>query len=299
MPTTTRSDRPDGPTIQYETFGDATNPTLLLVNGLGSQLINWEPAFCARFVERGLRVVVFDNRDVGLTSKTAGPTPDAAALMRRFRHGDPPSAGDVPYTLADMAEDGFAVLDAVGAERAHIAGMSMGGMIVQRMAINRPERVVSLTSIMSTTGANGVGKATPEAAASLVEPAPHDRDEYIEYTVRTRALTGGSYNADAYWREQAGRVYDRMFHPGGEAFQIAAVASDGDRTEELRTLSVPSLVIHGRLDPLLALSGGEATAAAIPGADLLVIDEMGHDLPPEIWDDVVGAMTRLMEGTNA
>ncbi len=291
MPTTSAG----GPTIQYETFGDVADPTLLLVNGLGSQLINWEPAFCQMFVDRGLHVVVFDNRDVGLTSKTEGPPPDAPALMRRFRHGDPPAASEVPYTVADMAADGLTVLDALGVAKAHVAGMSMGGMIVQRMAINHPDRVLSMTSIMSTTGAPGVGEATPEAGRSLLEPAPDDRDGYIEYTIRTRALTGGSYNADAYWQEQAGKVFDRSFYPIGTAFQIAAVAADGDRTEDLAQVSVPSLVIHGRLDPLLALSGGEATAAAIPGAELLVIDEMGHDLPPEIWDEVVGAMDTLIK----
>lgn len=238
-------------------------------------------------------MVVFDNRDVGLTSKTEGPVPDAAALMRRFRNGEPPAADDVPYTVADMAGDGLAVLDALGVERAHVAGMSMGGMIVQRMAINHPDRVKSMTSIMSTTGAPGVGQATPEAGRSLLEPAPEDRDGYIEYTIRTRALTGGSYNADDYWRRHAGKTFDRMFHPIGAAFQIAAVASDGDRTDALGRLRVPSLVIHGRLDPLISLSGGEATAAAIPGAELIVIDEMGHDLPPEIWDRIVDGMTDL------
>lgn len=290
MPTTTNR----GHTIYYETFGDAQDPTLLLVNGLGSQLINWEPAFCQRFVDLGMHVVVFDNRDVGLSAKTEGPVPDPAALMRRFRSGDTPADDEVPYTLTDMANDGFAVLDAVGVVKASIAGMSMGGMIVQRMALNNPDRVISMTSIMSTTGAPDVGQATPEAGRSLLEPAPEDRDGYIEYTIRTRALTGGSYNADEYWREKAGQIYDRMFYPVGTAFQVAAVASDGDRTEELKSLAVPSLVIHGRLDPLIAVSGGERTAEVIPEAELLVIDEMGHDVPPEIWDEMVSAMGGLI-----
>lgn len=281
----------NGVTIEYETFGVADDPTLLLVNGLGSQLINYEPAFCDQLVGRGFHVVVFDNRDVGLTSKTAGPVPDVAAFMSKYRAGEPVTG--TPYTLRDMANDGFAVLDAIGADRAHVAGMSMGGMIVQRMAIDRPERVLSMTSIMSTTGAPEVGNATPEAAAVLVSAPPADRDGYIEHTVNTRRVTGGSHFSAEYWREQAGRVFDRMFHPVGSAFQIAAVASDGDRSAELRSLRIPSLVIHGRVDPLITLSGGEATAAAIPDAELLIIDTMGHDLPEEIWDEVVEAMTAV------
>ncbi len=287
MPTTTNDDV----TIHYETFGDAANQTVLLVNGLGSQLITYEPDFCNRFVERGYHVVVFDNRDVGLTSKTEGPVPDVASFMAKFRAGE--AVSGAPYTLADMASDGFAVLDAVGAEAAHIAGMSMGGMIVQRMALTRPERVISMTSIMSTTGNQSVGQATPEAAKVLVAPPPADRAGYIEHTVASRKVTGGSHYSADYWRNKAGEIFDRMFHPAGPAFQIAAVASDGDRTDQLATLEVPSLVIHGRLDSLITLSGGEATAAAIPGAELLVIDEMGHDLPPEIWDEVSSAMMAL------
>ncbi|MGI9595204.1 MAG: alpha/beta fold hydrolase [Acidimicrobiales bacterium] len=288
MATTTANDV----TITYETFGDASNPTLLLVNGLGSQLINYEPAFCEMFVAQGLHVVVFDNRDVGLTSKTAGPVPDVATNMAKFRAGEPVT--DAPYTLTDMADDGFAVLDAVGAPTAHIAGMSMGGMIVQRMAIDHPERVLSMNSIMSTTGAPGAGGSTPEAGKVLLAPPPTDRDGYIEHTMMTRKVTGGSHYSADYWRDQAGKSYDRMFHPVGSAFQITAVAADGDRTEELASLSVPSLIIHGRMDPLVGLSGGEATAAAIPGSELLVIDTMGHDLPEEIWEEVVGAMSKLI-----
>jgi pimeloyl-ACP methyl ester carboxylesterase len=289
MPTTTRDDV----TLQYETFGDPANPTLLLVNGLGSQLINYEPEFCNLFVGRGYHVVIFDNRDVGLSSKTEGPLPDVAAMMARFRAGE--SVEGTPYTLTDMADDGFAVLDAVGASAAHIAGMSMGGMIVQRMALNHPERVLSMTSIMSSTGNSDVGQATPEAAATLVAAPPTDREGYIEHTIAARKVTAGSHFSADYWRAHAGKLYDRMFHPVGAAFQIAAIAADGDRTTELQQLSVPSLVIHGRRDPLITLSGGEATAAAIPGAELLVIDEMGHDLPAEIWTEVSDAIMAVAE----
>ncbi|MGH1491623.1 MAG: alpha/beta fold hydrolase [Acidimicrobiales bacterium] len=278
----------NGVTINYETFGDSADPTLLLVNGLGSQLINYEPSFCQLFVDRGFQVVVFDNRDVGLTSKSEAPVPDVAANMAKYRRGEPVTG--TPYTLRDMANDGFAVLDAVGADAAHVAGMSMGGMIVQRMAIDQPERVLSMTSIMSTTGSHTVGGATPEAGKVLVVPPPPDRDGFIEHTVNSRRVTGGSHYSADYWREQAGRLYDRSFNPIGSAYQISAVSSDGDRTEELGSLSMPCLVIHGRLDPLIQLSGGEATAAAIPGSELLVIDSMGHDLPEQIWEEVVSAM---------
>ncbi|MEM8922078.1 MAG: alpha/beta hydrolase [Actinomycetota bacterium] len=284
MPTTAANDV----TLCYDTFGSADDPTLLLVNGLGSQMINYEPAFCELLVAQGLHVVRFDNRDVGLSSKTEGPVPDVAALVAAAGAREPVT--DVPYTLADMAVDAFAVLDAVGVERAHIAGMSMGGMIVQRMAIDRPARVRSMTSIMSTTGDRSVGRATSEAAAVLVSEPPVDRDGYIEYTVETRRVTAGAHNDDDYWRHHAGVMYDRSFHPAGSAFQIAALLADGDRTAALGELTMPVLVIHGRLDPLIQLSGGEATAAAVPGAELLVLDDMGHDLPEQIWAEVVAGI---------
>lgn len=283
----------NGIELYYETFGSPDDPTLLLVSGLGSQMVNWEPDFCQRFVGLGYQVVIFDNRDVGLSAKTPGPPPDALAAIEKFLIGEPVSG--MPYTLTDMAEDGFAVLDAVGAGQAHIAGMSMGGMIVQRMAIHRPDRVASMTSIMSTTSAPGIGTATPEAAAVLVAPEPPDRDAYIEQVVEHRRIIDGSHYSADYWRQKGAQIYDRMHHPIGAAFQMAAIAADGDRTAELASLTVPSLVIHGRLDPLITLSGGEATAAAIDNAELLVIDEMGHDIPPEIWDEVVEAMATLFK----
>lgn len=287
MPSTTAS----GVTIHYESYGSPDDPTFLLVNGLGSQLINYEPDFCHMLVDEGFQVVVFDNRDVGLSSKSTGPPPDVATLMDRLRSGD--TVGDVPYTLTDMAGDAFAVLDAMGAEQAHIAGMSMGGMIVQRMAIDQPRRVLSMTSIMSTTGRPGVGSATPEAGAVLVDPPPPDRAGFIEHTVKSRSVTSGAHRDDEYWRAKAGQAYDRCFHPIGSAYQIAAVVADGDRTVELGSISLPTMVIHGRMDPLIQLSGGEATAAAVPEAELLVIDSMGHDLPHQIWDEVISAMARV------
>ncbi|MEM9132720.1 MAG: alpha/beta hydrolase [Actinomycetota bacterium] len=290
MPTTTTS---DGVNLYYETHGSADDPTFLLVNGLGSQMIHYEPEFCSLLVDQGFHVVRFDNRDVGLSSKTEAPPPNVIALLGTLQSGGAIGADDVSYRLTDMAADAFAVLDAVGAERAHIAGMSMGGMIVQRMTIDRPDRILSMTSIMSTTGNREVGEATPEAAAVLITPAPADRDGYIEHSVKTRSIISGSHQDHDDWREVAGRSFDRMFHPVGVAHQLAAILADGNRTDQLAALDVPTLVIHGPLDTLIALSGGEATAAAIPGAELLVIDEMGHDLPPEIWDEVVTGMAKV------
>ncbi len=284
----------NGATIEYEVRGAGADRTLLLVNGLGSQLIAWDLGFCRYLVEHGFQVLTFDNRDVGLTSKTEAPLPsDLWATMAELRAGtasEPP-----PYSLADMAADGIAVLDAVGVDQAHVAGMSMGGMIVQRMALDFPERVRSMTSIMSTTGNTDVGQATPEAMATLSSPTPSDRDGYIEHTVANRRVISGAHYDPEYWRVMAPRFYDRAFHPLGPAYQLLAIAADGDRTAELAQLRVPALVIHGRLDPLVTLSGGEATAAAIPDAELLVIDDMGHDIHPPLWASIGDAIAALAD----
>ncbi|MDA3040164.1 MAG: alpha/beta hydrolase [Actinomycetota bacterium] len=284
----------NGVSIEYEVHGAGADRTMLLVNGLGSQLIAWDLGFCRYLVDRGFQVLTFDNRDVGLTSKSPVPLPaDLWGAMASLRSGTATEAP--PYTLADMAADGIAVLDAVGVERAHVVGMSMGGMIVQRMAIDHPDLVLSMTSIMSTTGDTAVGQATPAAMATLSTPAPSDRDGYIEHTVANRQVISGSHYDPEYWRQMAPRFYDRSFHPPGPAYQLLAIAADGDRTAELRQLRVPTLVIHGRLDPLVTLSGGEATAAAVPGAELLVIDEMGHDIHPPLWAPIGDAIAALAD----
>lgn len=280
-----------GINIHYDTFGDIADPTLLLVNGLGTQMTDSEPDFCQMLVEHGMHVVRFDNRDVGLSSKTDKPVPDVPALMAAHFSGNPVSG--VPYGLGDMGDDAFAVLDVLGIAQAHIAGVSMGGMIVQRMAIDQPDRVLSLTSIMSSTGAPGVGNPTPEAAAFLVAAPPADRDGYIEHRVKLDKCIGGSHFSADHSSRQAGGFFDRMFYPRGSAFQIAAIASDGDRTDALAQLQMPALVIHGAMDSLVQLSGGEATAAAIPHAELLVIDTMGHDIPQPLWPEITGAIANL------
>jgi pimeloyl-ACP methyl ester carboxylesterase len=240
---------------------------------------------CHLLATKGYRVIRYDNRDVGLTTKTDGPTPDIAALFEERLAGKvPPSP---PYTLSDMAADGMAVLSALGVERAHVVGMSMGGMIVQLMAIEHPDRVRSMTSIMSTTGNPAVGTSSPEALAALATPPPTERDAYLDFQVNLWRIISGPLYDPVYRRERAGLFYDRMFWPTGAAFQMAAILSAPDRTDQLAKLDLPTLVIHGRADPLVALSGGEATAAALPSAKLVVYNDMGHDLPVPLFPDYV------------
>ena len=276
----------NGIEIAYETFGNTADPALLLVMGLGAQMILWDEEFCAMLAARGFYVIRYDNRDVGLSTKMEGaPAPDIAAAMT----GDTSSAS---YTLADMADDGIALLDALGIAKAHIVGASMGGMIVQAMAIRHPDRVLSLCSIMSTTGNRDVGQPTPAAMAALLSPPPTTRDEAIEAAVKTTRIIGspGFPFDEARQREFAGRAYDRANYPIGIARQLLAIQASGDRTEGLRQLSVPTIVIHGDADPLVTPSGGKATAEAIPGAQLMMVEGMGHDIPIEARGQVVAAI---------
>ncbi len=254
--------------LYYETFGDPTAPTLLLVNGLGSQCINFPEAWCERFAAEGFQVVRFDNRDVGLSSKLDG----------------------VPYTVRDMALDAIAVLDAVGVARAHVMGLSMGGMIVQRLAIDHADRLLTMTSVMSRTGEPGYGESTPEALAALTGPPATSRDEHIEHHVRSIAIYGSTpeWIDDEQTRARAAAAYDRCFCPDGVGRQLAAVLADGSRTEALRGVAVPTLVLHGSRDALIAPSGGRQTAEVIPGARYVEIEGMGHDYPPAVWDQWVG-----------
>lgn len=273
----------NGIEIAYETFGDASDPALLLVMGLGAQMILWDEAFCEAIARRGYHVIRYDNRDVGLSTKmeSAG-APDIAAAMT----GDASSAS---YTLNEMADDGVGLLDALGVAKAHIVGASMGGMIVQVMAIRHPERVLSMCSIMSTTGDPQVGQPTPEAMALLMSPPPTTRDEAIEAGVRAvRAIGSPGFPFDeARERAFAARAYDRMNYPVGTARQLVAIMASGDRTEGLRKVTLPVLVIHGEADVLVTPSGGKATADAIAGAKLVTIAGMGHSLPPEVQGQVV------------
>lgn len=261
--------------LEFETFGDDQPQAVLLVNGLGSQMTRWPEPFCEKLVARGYRVIRYDNRDTGLST---WPTE--------------------AYVLKDMAADGMAVLDAAGVETAHIAGVSMGGMIVQRMAIDYPDRVLSLTSIMSAPSGDVV--ATPVAMAVISNPPPSpeaDYEAFVAHGMRNaRTIGSPAYPwTDAELRERVIAEHARAFNPAGVGRQRKAIGADGDRTAELRRLSVPTVVLHGAEDPLVQPIGGEQTAAAIPGAELRLIPGMGHDLPPALYDTIVDAICAAAE----
>jgi pimeloyl-ACP methyl ester carboxylesterase len=291
----TRSAGPSGIDVAYERFGDLEAPPVLLVMGLGTQMLGWHQEFCAQLVGRGLQVIRFDNRDVGLSTHfSAAPAPDVMAALS----GDPSSAS---YTLSDMAADSVGLLDALSLDSAHIVGASMGGMIAQTIAIEHPNRIRSLTSIMSTTGNSAVGQASQQAIGALLSPPASDRQEAIDRTVSIFRIIGSpGFDLDeAELREQAGLSYDRADDPLGVARQLLAIIASGDRTERLRSISVPTLVIHGAGDPLVDVSGGRATAAAVPGAELDVIEGMGHDLPRALWPEITERIAALVQCAQA
>lgn len=275
----------NGIELEYESFGSPTAPTILLVMGLGMQLLGWDPELCGRLADRGFHVIRYDNRDIGLsTGFDEAGLPDLAALFT-----DPSRA---PYLLEDLAEDAAGLLAGLGIRAAHVVGVSMGGMIVQELAIRHPDAVLSLCSIMSTTGARDVGQPTPEALAALTAAPGADRAGAIERGLRAwRVLESPAYrHSDDQLRETTAAAYDRANRPAGSARQLAAILCSPDRTERLRTLDVPTQVIHGEADPLIDVSGGRATAEAVPGARLLLIPGMGHDLPEELWDTYIEAI---------
>ncbi|MBK7724690.1 MAG: alpha/beta hydrolase [Dehalococcoidia bacterium] len=277
----------NGIEICYDTFGQPVNPALLLVMGLGGQMTAWEPDFCEALANAGFHVIRFDNRDTGLSTKMeSAPPPDIGKAMT----GDMSSAS---YTLWDMADDAVGLLDHLHLERAHIVGASMGGMIVQAIAIRHPHRVISMTSIMSTTGNPNVGQATPAAMTALMAPPATSRDEAIERGKQSARIVGspGYPAGDEVVAARIARDFDRCFYPIGVARQMLAVMATGDRSEALNTVTAPTLVIHGEDDPLVTLSGGQATAAAIPGARLVTFPGMGHDLPASLRAKFVEVIT--------
>jgi pimeloyl-ACP methyl ester carboxylesterase len=276
--------------LAYETIGDAGDPPLLLVMGLGMQLIHWDLELCELLAERGFHVIRFDNRDAGLSTKLEAPVPNVMKLMAGL-------PGRVPYRLDHMADDALGLLDHLGIERAHVAGVSMGGMIAQTMAMRRPDRVLSLASMLSTTGERRVGTPKLRVWSVLMRRAPHDRDAYIEYFVRVFRLIGSpGYAVDEERsRELAAATYDRCHHPAGTARQLAAILASGSRTAGLRKLDLPAVVIHGDDDPLVPRRAGVATARAIPNAELLTFPGMGHDLPRELWPAIVDAIAKNAE----
>ena len=279
--------------LYYETHGDPADPALLLVNGYSSQIIGWFEGFREQLAERGRFVVSFDNRDVGLSTHLDGVEVDLAAVSKAAAaaavSGEP--MPPVPYTLSDFADDAAGLLDHLGVGAAHIAGMSMGGMIVQQMAIDHPDRVLSMTSIMSTTNEPGYFEATPEAMAALMTPPPPDRAGYIAASVASRKISSSRryFDPDRV-AEMVAAAYDRMFYPEGLPRQMAAVRCSRSRVESLRQLDVATLVIHGRDDPLIMPNGGERTAELVPGANLLLVGDMGHDLPTPLWPILIDAI---------
>ncbi|HEX8794245.1 MAG TPA: alpha/beta hydrolase [Polyangiaceae bacterium] len=272
--------------LEYDVTGDPKAPPIVLVMGFAMQLVAWDDDFCAALAARGFRVVRVDNRDIGLsTHLTQLGVPDFMRAMM----GD---ASVAPYTLADMSDDVAGLLDALDLRAAHVVGASMGGFIVQELAIRHPQRVLSLASIMSTTGARNIGQPTPEASAALMTPPPADRAGAIERALGIWRVIGsrGFPVDEARIRRRTEVAWDRDHDPLGVMRQMAAIFTQRDRTEDLGRVRVPAVVIHGAADPLVPLAGGQATAAAIPGARLVVVPGMGHDLPPGAWPAIIDAV---------
>lgn len=277
--------------LVYDTFGNSSNTPLLLIQGLSWQMIMWDEEFCGMLAEKGYFVIRFDNRDIGQsTHMDDAGVPSIARLLVDLAAGKPV---EVPYLLSDMAGDSFGLLDHLGISSAHVVGMSMGGMIGQTMALKDPARVRSLTSMSSTTGAPDLPPPTPEALQILATPPPMDREGFTaSFLTMWRILNGTTFPVD---EERVLRYAEATFHrgvdPAGVARQIAAINASGSRREALRSLTVPTLVIHGSADPLLRVACGIDTAKAVPGSKLRIIDGMGHALPVPVWEEIIDAIT--------
>jgi pimeloyl-ACP methyl ester carboxylesterase len=274
-----------GITLCYETFGDPTKPPLLLVMGLGMQMIAWDEDFCLQLAERGFYVVRFDNRDAGRSTHLAGRVPTARELLRR-------RAAPGQYLLTDMATDAAELLRRLDLAPAHVVGVSMGGMIAQTMAAEQPSAVRSLVSIMSTTGNRWLGQPALRVYPYLLARPARDRDEHIERAIRIFTVIGSTkFPRDVHQlRERAALSYDRDSDPRGVGRQLGAIVASGDRAEQLRAIKAPTLVIHGTRDRMVAFSGGRATARAIRGSRLMPIEGLGHDLPPSVWPLIIDAI---------
>jgi pimeloyl-ACP methyl ester carboxylesterase len=283
--------------IVWDSFGDPKAKPLLLIMGLGLQMIAWDDDFCATLAARGFYVIRFDNRDVGLsTSFDAWGDPNPLQVFDELRKKHPVRA---PYLLRDLADDAAGVLDAAGVRAAHVVGVSMGGMVAQELAIHHPERVLSLTSIMSNTGALDVRGPSFETIGALLVPFPPDRAGFIARSLEVaRTLHGGGFPfEDARVRAVAARSFDRAYRPGGVRRQLICIWLSGDRTAALHALHLPALVIHGDADPLVPVDGGRATARAIAGARLEIIPGMGHELPRPVWPRVIDDIATLAAAT--
>ncbi len=281
----------NGIDLAYETFGDPSNPTLLLIMGLGAQRVMWDEGFCALLVARGFHVVRFDNRDVGGSTWIETPGLDVGATVMEVFGGD---TSKVPYFISDMAADAAGLLKHLGVESAHVVGASMGGMIAQALAIEHPTRVATLTSIMSTTGEPGVGEASPELTSVLLKPVATDRDGIIANGIEVhRAISCAEHFDEDRARQIAEQAYENGFNPEAVGHQLLAILASGSRAEGLARLDLPALVIHGRQDKLVGFSGGQRTAELIAGADFLAIDDMAHDLPRPHWTRMADAIAGL------
>lgn len=298
-PAQTRTIRANHLDLAYDSFGNEDDPAMLLISGLGTQMIRWTEGLCTALASRGYRVIRYDNRDAGLSSHLKDvPAPDFGALVAALMAGQRP---DVPYTLGDLAADAVALLDALSIERAHVVGRSMGGMIAQTIASDVPERVLSLTSIMSGTGNPALPQAHPEVMTLLTSPRPDPTDDPEGFLSRSLTFarriagTGAVFDEAAHAaliREEARRSHD----PAGGARQLAAMVTAGDRRDRLAAITVPTLVIHGADDPLIPPACGRDTAQAIPGADFLLIEGMGHDLPEMFHGRIIDAIDRTARG---
>src|ERR1700676_2889512 len=288
--------RANGIDLCYEIFGDPAAEPVLLIMGLGAQMVHWDDDFRRQLAARGFRVVRFDNRDIGQSSKLSGGKRLTALEMLKLRFLKIPI--QAPYRLHDMAEDTVGLMDVLGIKSAHLVGASMGGMIAQEIAISFPQRVRSLTSIMSTTGDPKVPPPTREASAMLMAPPPATKEEYFERFAQTwKILRVGSFPQDeALDRARAERTFERGLNPAGVGRQPRAILASGSRKERLRAVKAPTLVIHGTVDPLVRPEGGKDTAASIPGAKLLMIEGMGHALPIPMWPQIIDAIDKHAHG---
>ena len=276
--------------LEYDHFGNPTDPALLLIMGFTAQMVAWDEEFCTQLADRGHFVIRFDNRDCGLSTKLHGvPSNSDAVIMAAMMETEMPP---VPYTLSDMAADAMQVLDHLNIERAHIMGASMGGMIAQTVAIEHPHRVKTLISVMSQPGELTVGQPTQEAMELIVTPAPSDRDEYIAFAPKWQLWQSKKYRSDEVSRRNAIRDFDRSNYPEGGPRQMAAIYASGSRAEGLQKLEVPTLVIHGTDDQLITPSGGERTAELIPNSTLIMVDDMGHDMPQPLWPLYLDAISK-------
>jgi pimeloyl-ACP methyl ester carboxylesterase len=281
----------NGIQIEYETFGKPSGRPLLLIIGLGAQMIHWDDDLCKDLAKRGHYVIRFDNRDVGLSTKfeKAG-VPDLVETFGRIMRGEEIRP---PYTLDDMADDAVGLLDALGIRKAHICGMSMGGMIAQTIAIRHPSRVLSLISIYSTTGNPKVPQPKPEVIGLLIAPPPKEREANVEHMLGVfKTIAGPRFPVDEKWtRKILAQSYDRCFYPQGMVRQLVAILTQGNRGPALASVKAPTLVVHGTSDPLVPVEGGKDTAKAMPGAQLMLIEGMGHDLPHGgAWPRIVEAI---------